>query len=210
MEHHASKIRVHIAATVSLHYKGELLFYNAEPPVPRPRKPVRRPTRETKAEFHQRILEWNALLPPKKGGHNNAMTQAYYVEHILPVYAVEIQQHREQGIACILQQDNDNSHGTRSVDNLVTQFLHLYYITIFDHPPQSPDLNPIEGVWNILKQRVRKGWFDWHIQDEFKQVVQDEWDKITIFEIRARIAEMKVRCEMVIQEHGWPYKSELW
>ena len=138
------------------------------------------------------------------------MTQLYYVTNLLPLYALEIQQHAEQGQNCVLQQDNDNSHGTRSRDNLCTQFLWEHHIKTFGHPPQSPDLNPIEGVWNILKQRVRKRWFDWHTADEFKQVILEEWDKITIFEIRARIAEMPARCQLVVQSNGWPCKSALW
>ena len=49
MEHHPSKIRVHVATTISWHHKGPLHFYNAEPQASRPRKPVRRPRQETEA-----------------------------------------------------------------------------------------------------------------------------------------------------------------
>ena len=62
----------------------------------------------------------NASLPPKKGGHNNAMTMIYYVERLLPLYVREIKRHKEeQGLDCLLEQDNDLSHGTRTDDNLV-------------------------------------------------------------------------------------------
>jgi len=30
-------------------------------------------------------------------------------------------------------------------------------VVILAWPPQSPDLNPIENVWNVFKQRVREG-----------------------------------------------------
>ena len=54
-----------------------------------------------------------------------------------------------------------------------------------DHPPDSLDLNPQEGLWNILKQRVRQRV--WHSLEELKEVIQDEWSKITIDEVRKRI-----------------------
>jgi hypothetical protein len=44
------------------------------------------------------------------------------------------------------------------------------------HPVQSPDLNPIEGIWNILKQRVRRRI--WNSDEELKKVLQDEWSKM--------------------------------
>lgn len=46
----------------------------------------------------------------------------------------------------ILQEDNDNSHGTRLKDNIVVQYKEANWIPTLIHPPQSPDLNPIEGV----------------------------------------------------------------
>lgn len=209
MEHFATANRLHLAATISWHHKGNLQFYGNEPVPPRPQKP-RRTKYKSEEKYHQEILEWNASLPPKKGGHNNAMTQKYYVAHILPIYAAEIQYCQERGLYCLLEQDNDNSHGTRSVDNLCKQFLKAQHIKIFDHPPQSPDLAPIEGVWNILKQRVRMRFFDWHSLEEFKQVVLEEWDNITQAEIQARITEIPNRCNAIIASDGFPFKSTLW
>ncbi|KIM94531.1 hypothetical protein OIDMADRAFT_135305, partial [Oidiodendron maius Zn] len=72
----------------------------------------------------------------------------------------------------------------------------------------SPDLNPTEGVWNILKQRVRKR--TWRTLKEYKLVCQDEWDKITMEEVRARIAEMPDRCKRLVKTDGAPIKSHLW
>jgi hypothetical protein len=33
------------------------------------------------------------------------------------------------------------------------------YIVNLKHPAKSPDLNPIEGIWNIIKQRLRRRIF---------------------------------------------------
>jgi transposase len=139
------------------------------------------------------------------------MTQVYYTSRLLPVYAEEINRHRiQEGLGCIFQQDNDPSHGTRSIDNLPKRFLFQNWITIYLHPPQSPDLNLIEAVWNILKQRIRQRFFDWHSIDKLKQVILEEWERISMDEIHARIAEMPVRCIRIIESNGFPCKSKLW
>lgn len=201
--------RLHIAATVSWHHKGALQFYNDENNnLLRPRKP-RKSRYQSAAVYQQRIIDWEASLPPPPRG--NAMTQVYYTARLLPVYAHEIHQHRIQyGYDCIFQQDNDPSHGTRSDDNLPKRFLNQNWITVLLHPPQSPDLNPIEACWNILKQRVRQRYFDWDTLEQYKQVVLEEWDRITIDEIRARIREMPLRCNEIVKRDGFPFKSTLW
>lgn len=62
------------------------------------------------------------------------------------------------------------------------------WIENLEHPAQSPDLNPIEGIWNIIKQRLRRRIF--HSDEEMKQALQEEWDKITMTEIRKRISQI--------------------
>jgi hypothetical protein len=66
----------------------------------------------------------------------------------------------------------------------------------------------MEACWNILKIRVRKRV--WHSLDEYKEIIQDEWSKITIAEVRRRIAEMPDKCKRVVESRGAPVKSDLW
>jgi hypothetical protein len=51
------------------------------------------------------------------------------------------------------------------------------FITSIDWPPTSPDLNPIENVWRILKQRLRnrKPHGGWSLL-ELQEAVQDIWE----------------------------------
>jgi hypothetical protein len=64
------------------------------------------------------------------------------------------------------------------------------------------------GVWNILKQRIRKR--EWHTLKELKEIILEEWDRITMDEMRARISEMRRRCEQLVEISGQGIKTELW
>jgi transposase len=57
-------------------------------------------------------------------------------------------------------------------------------------PPYSPNLNPIERVWKLMNERIRNNEI-FSTFKKFKDAVigffKDEWDKITIDELRSRI-----------------------
>jgi hypothetical protein len=41
-------------------------------------------------------------------------------------------------------------------------------------------------------------------------MLQEEWDRVTMEEIRARIREMPGRCKSLAKTGGLPIKSDLW
>ena len=136
------------------------------------------------------------------------MTQRYYVDRLLPVYIQAIKDlNAQSGGNWILQEDNDPSHGIRRY-GLAQALKDKYNIISLIHPAQSPDLSPIEACWNILKQRVRNRVYQ--TLGELKSILQEEWSRITLEEVRARISEMPQRCKQLIQTGGKPIKSELW
>jgi transposase len=99
----------------------------------------------------------------------------------------------------ILQEDNDPSHSTRSELDIAKQLKDSKWITILIQPAQSPDLNPIEAIWGILKQQTRRK--RWNDLEQLKEVLQDEWSKITMQEIRARI--MRCLLDAEPQQSRW-------
>ena len=214
LQHKPFKIKqkFYIAAIISWNYKSPLQFYNDESDhldiQKRPRKP-RKSRYETEEEHQKRVMKWEASLPhnvedPQPKG--NKMTQKYYTERLLSVYVEKLREDNRN----ILQEDNDSSHGTRSKNNVARKLKEANSIKTLCHPAQSPDLNPSEGIWNILKQRVRKRYGDWRTIDELKQVILEEWDKITLDEIRRRISEMPARCKKLVANGGERIKSKLW
>ena len=166
---------------------------------------------EEQEAFNKRVQEWEANRPHEKVVKpvGNAMTQAYYTEKLLPHYITALQTARRHDDLSpwLLQEDNDGSHGHKKL-GLAEASRRENWVSILEHPAQSPDLNPMEACWNILKQRVRKR--RWNNLEELKQIIQEEWHKINISEIRARIAEMPKRCKLLAETGGKPIKSALW
>lgn len=208
-------VRFHIAAWISWWGKApKLKFYNDEEDKiehpPYSSKPRRRPKTETEEEYNRRVQEWEAGKP-----HNhevkvqgNAMTQKYYVENLLPLYVNAVKSMRLiDDKPWLLQEDGDPSHGMRKA-GLAHEYKDAYNIQNLVHPAQSPDLNPIEGIWAILKQRIRRRIFD--SEEEMKEALQEEWDKITMEEIQYRIADMPRRCAELVRSNGGPIRGNKW
>ena len=195
-----------------------IIYYNEneqeehEEQPPYPSKLRRRPTRETIDEYNQRVMEWEAgkphLVQVKPKG--NSMTPKYYTERILPVYIAAYEDlKRKRPGPWVLQEDNDGSHGTRGDGpNIARSLKDRHNINRLIHPAQSPDLNPIEACWNIIKPRIRKR--TWNTMAELREIIQDEWSKVTQKEIQARIKEMPQRCQRLVRSGGKPIKSALW
>jgi hypothetical protein len=207
-------ITIHVSAGISYNRKGRLMFYK-DPKEPsqktyKPRKP-RKSGVQTKEEYEKIIEEWTKdqsagieIIP--KG---NAMTQKFYAEKILPQHIDQIKSleaHYQHQF--YLQEDGDPSHGNKSTNNPCARLKKDAGLQILIHPAQSPDLNPIESLWQIIKQRLRGG--KWNTVAEFKAAIQAEWDRITMAQIRRRIREMPWRCQRVIELNGARIRSELW
>lgn len=220
---------VHFAAWINYYAMAdELTFYNDEyddfiAPAPTP-KPRRRPTTETEEEFHHRMLQWEAekARTPEIKKPGNSMRASYYTEKILPIYNAaywslkarsdQLRPHVAPQLRYTwwLQEDNDPSHGTRNHDSLPAEYKRQHGILTFKHPANSPDLNPIEGLWNIIKERVKQYLDSINSITELKEALQREWKEIQLNEVQQRIMEMPAR---VRQVHNFPYvraKGETW
>ena len=141
------------------------------------------------------------------------MTQDYYTKRLLPYYLQELNQAKAKYGRAIFQEDNDLSHGTRpnkrrKTPNIAQRFKDDNNIERIIHPAQSPNLNPIEPLWGVLFQRVRK--HEWNSLAELKKTVEEEWDQIDQLEIRKRIADMPHRCKLLIARHGAFIKIPIW
>ena len=51
-----------------------------------------------------------------------------------------------------MQQDNDSKH----TSNICQKFIDENVSQLLDWPSNSPDANPIENIWSIVKRKVEK------------------------------------------------------
>ncbi len=77
-------------------------------------------------------------------------------------------------------------------------------ITVLDWPANSPDLNPIENLWGIVKRKISN--IRSNITDELKAVIKATWASITPEQSHKLIASMPRRIETVIHANRAPTK----
>ncbi|EUC54790.1 transposable element tc3 transposase, putative [Rhizoctonia solani AG-3 Rhs1AP] len=71
------------------------------------------------------------------------------------------------------------------------------------HPPSSPDLNPIEPIWNLLKNRIYDVPRSRDTIEGLWEVAQQVWAEITIEEINKHTRRMNDRVLAVKEAEGW-------
>ena len=69
-----------------------------------------------------------------------------------------------------------------------------------DWPSNSPDLNPIENLWCIVKNNVERRMPK--NCEELKQFMEEEWQKIPVAFLINLVDSMKRRCELIIERNG--------
>ena len=120
------------------------------------------------------------------------MNAEFYVEihenHILEINAM-------LGDNWRLQQDNDPKHTSR----LAKEFLNNNVPEVMDWPSNSPDLNPIENLWAIVKGNVEcrmpKNL------DELARFMVKEWKAIPETVLMNFSGSMKCCCELIIENN---------
>lgn len=100
----------------------------------------------------------------------------------------------------LFQQDNDPKHTSR----LAKEWFDGHNVVVMDWPAQSPDLNPIENLWSILKRRLGSYKSDANGVHELWDRVKKEWQNISVTECRRLVESMPRRIEAVIKARGGP------
>jgi len=70
------------------------------------------------------------------------------------------------------------------------------------HPPNSPDLNPIENIWSYMKDIIAKHYSYVSSEETMKEIVRELWDKFADNRWDSLIASMPERMQEVIKAKG--------
>ena len=112
--------------------------------------------------------------------------------------------YRIMGERWVFQQDNDPKHRAIKMKEL----LHRQVLKILDWPSYSPDLNPIENLWAIIKKRVEKrvskiirkektiSVEHWH------GLIREEWEYISLDTCLNLVNSISGRLNEVLENNG--------
>ena len=108
----------------------------------------------------------------------------------------------------ILLEDNATEHGTYTSEaSLVPTMKRAYKIKCRANPANSPDLNLIEKVWRIVKQRLKVNYPPFQYRKTLWDAIQREWRDIQRYEmetLRGYILDLPRRYMEVIRRDGDP------
>lgn len=93
-------------------------------------------------------------------------------------------------------QDNDPKHKA----HITREWLLYNCPKVLETPPQSPDINPIENLWELLDRKVRETPIT--SKSHLKERLQEEWAEIPSSLLENLISSMPRRLRMVIKAKG--------
>ncbi len=159
---------------------------------------------KSSVKFPQSVVIWGAM---SSAGVDSlcflktdvtAPIYQYILEHFMLPSAVQLFKDTD----FIFQQDLASAHTAKSTNSWLND--HGVGVRVLDWPANSPDLNPIENLWGIVKSKI------WNKRpknsDELKATVKETWASISPQQCHKLITSMPRRIEAVIKAKGAPTK----
>lgn len=155
-----------------------------------------------------RVMVWGCIMRGRKGplvvleypggkggGMNSKRYQEQVLEGVLRDFYDEMKAERGR---VIFQQDGAASHTSKST----MAWFSRENIPLLFHPPNSPDLNPIEPVWHELKQLIRALPHPPNTVEQLKAAIRKAWDDLKIEDIDKHVKSMPERVRAVAKARG--------
>ncbi|KAI0993774.1 hypothetical protein K3495_g14410 [Podosphaera aphanis] len=163
------------------------------------------------SNFRKKIgwMFWGSFFGSEKGPSLiweewGSITADRYYQRIVPLIHGMISSHPQ----IQLMQENAPTHKARqTMDELRER-----NISPITWPPYSPDLNPIEHVWKLMKDYIAYHYPDLALennrsQDELRRVVAEAWDRaVDENEVEKLVESMPRRTRAVYEAQGCPTK----
>jgi transposase len=111
----------------------------------------------------------------------------------------------------IFQQDNASFHCSKETQRFFDETSPDLDFTIMDWPPNSPDMNPIEHLWPVVKNELFRRFPDTStlrggcakVKSELKARLTVVWDNIGEEVLDRLIASMPERVKALLEAKGW-------
>ena len=128
-----------------------------------------------------------------KGVMGGRKTDQGYVDNVLrPVVVPFLEQHP----GCLMH-DNARPHTAR----LTQAFLARHDVNVLPWPACSPDMNPIEHLWDLRGRKARKNHVINNINDLTAALVH-EWNAIPADVVRRYVRSMRSRTLALVRRRG--------
>jgi transposase len=135
------------------------------------------------------------LFINEKGERNDSQRYCKILHDVgIPFYH---QLTEKRGIA-LWMQDGAPIHTSK----MTQKYLAKNHVHTLDWPAQSPDLNPIENLWRIMKLRISKRREYIKSRKDIVRILKEEWDKLTPEDYKKCITSWPKRMKEVIKNKG--------
>lgn len=157
---------------------------------------------KSSVKYPQSVMVWGAMSAAGVGplcfikGRVNAASYQEILEHFMLPSAEKLYGDED----LVFQHDLAPAHSAKTTGKWFTD----HGITVLNWPANSPDLNPIENLWDIVKRKLRDARPN--TLDELKAAIEASWASITPQQCHRLIASMPRRIEAVISAKGFPTK----
>ncbi len=91
---------------------------------------------------------------------------------------------------------------------MTTALLKKLRVRVMDLPSMSPDLNPFEHLWGILKRKVEERKVS-NIH-QLHDVVMEEWKRTPVATCKALVNSMPKRVKAVLENNGVTVYTKVW
>ena len=155
---------------------------------------------KSSVKYPQSVMVWGAMSAAGVGplcfikGRVNAASYQEILEHFMLPSAEKLYGDED----FIFQHDLAPAHSAKTTGKWFTD----HGITVLNWPANSPDLNPIENLWDIVKRKLRDARPN--TLDELKAAIEASWASITPQQCHRLIASMPRCIESFLQKDSRP------